>query len=104
MIQIEPERTHQLLRLANIYEQTRATTSWPSRPDRRPRKAEPNDPAVYMQLAGFYNRQGDFDKTIEALNERTKIEPNNPEASTTPWPPTTGTRPIATSDSPTRRR
>ena len=42
--------------------------------------AKPNDPNVYMQLAGYYNRQGDFEKTIEALNERVKIEPNNPEA------------------------
>ena len=32
------------------------------------------------QLAGFYNRQGRFDKTIEALNQRAEIEPNNPEA------------------------
>ena len=29
--------------------------------------AKPNDPAVYMQLAGYYNRQGQFDKTIDAL-------------------------------------
>jgi tetratricopeptide (TPR) repeat protein len=31
-------------------------------------------------LAGYYNRQGDFTKTIATLNERIKIEPNNPEA------------------------
>ena len=33
-----------------------------------------------MQLAGFYNRQGRFDKTIEALEARAAAEPNNPEA------------------------
>ena len=33
-----------------------------------------------MQLAGFYNSQGDFDKTIAAVTDRTKVEPNNPEA------------------------
>ena len=32
--------------------------------------AKPNDPAVYMQLAGYYNRQGDFAKTMEALDQR----------------------------------
>jgi predicted Zn-dependent protease len=32
-----------------------------------------------MQLAGFYNSQGDFDKTIAAVSDRTRIEPNNPE-------------------------
>ncbi len=41
--------------------------------------AKPNDPDVYMQLAGFYNRQGRFDKTIEAIEERAIKEPNNPE-------------------------
>jgi tetratricopeptide (TPR) repeat protein len=40
----------------------------------------PNNPDVYMQLAGYFNRQGDFDKTIQYLNERTRIEANNPEA------------------------
>jgi tetratricopeptide (TPR) repeat protein len=44
------------------------------------RDAKPNDPAVYLQLANFYNAQGDFEKTIEFLNERIKIEPTNPEA------------------------
>jgi hypothetical protein len=33
-----------------------------------------------MQLAGFYNSQGDFDKTIQALRDRIAVEPNNPEA------------------------
>jgi len=31
-------------------------------------------------LASYYNRQGQFDKTIEALEERAAKEPNNPEA------------------------
>ena len=38
-----------------------------------------DDPTVYLQLAGFYNRSGDFDQTIEALRERARIEPDNPE-------------------------
>ena len=33
-----------------------------------------------MNIAGFYQRQGNFDKMIEAVQERTKQEPNNPEA------------------------
>ena len=44
------------------------------------KEAKPSDPAVYMTLAGYYNRQGQFDKTIEALEERAAKEPNNPEA------------------------
>jgi tetratricopeptide (TPR) repeat protein len=35
---------------------------------------------VYMQMAGFYNRQGQFDKTIESLEQRASREPNNPES------------------------
>jgi hypothetical protein len=33
-----------------------------------------------MQMAAYYNRQGRFDKTIEALEARAAAEPNNPEA------------------------
>ena len=33
-----------------------------------------------MQLAGYYNRQNEFDKTIDALTQRASVEPNNPEA------------------------
>ena len=39
-----------------------------------------DDPNVYLQLAGFYNRNEEFDKTIDALRERSALEPNNPEA------------------------
>ena len=38
------------------------------------------DSGVYMTLAAFYNREGQFDKTMQALNERAEKEPNNPEA------------------------
>ncbi len=31
-------------------------------------------------LAGYYNRQGEFEKTMEAWKARAKAEPNNPEA------------------------
>ena len=50
-----------------------------------------------MQLAAFYNRQGKFDKTMEALNQRAAADPNNPEALLHDRRPTTGTRPSATS-------
>jgi len=39
-----------------------------------------NDPQVYSALAGYYLRQGKFDKTMEALQKRAEAEPNNPEA------------------------
>ena len=41
---------------------------------------DPADPTVYLQLAGYYNRQGQFDKTIAALEQRAEKEPTNPEA------------------------
>ena len=42
--------------------------------------ARPNEAAVYLQLAGFYQRQGQFGKAIEALEQRAEKEPTNPEA------------------------
>ena len=57
-----------------------ATTSAPSSScSRRARRSRTTRRST-CTLAGFYNRQGDFDKTMEALQERTKQEPNNPEA------------------------
>jgi tetratricopeptide (TPR) repeat protein len=30
-------------------------------------------------MSGFYNRQGDFPKTMEALHKAAELEPNNPQ-------------------------
>jgi tetratricopeptide (TPR) repeat protein len=38
------------------------------------------DALGYSVLAGYYDRQGNFDKTMEAWENRAKVEPNNPEA------------------------
>jgi predicted Zn-dependent protease len=44
------------------------------------KEAKPGDPAVYMTLAGYYNRQGQFEKTIKELEDRASRDPKNPEA------------------------
>ena len=41
---------------------------------------KPSESTVYTTLAAFYDRQGEFDKTINALNERAEHDPKNPEA------------------------
>ena len=46
---------------------------------RKAKAVKPNDPTVLASLAGYYNRQGDFPKTIEALEQAAALEPNNPE-------------------------
>jgi tetratricopeptide (TPR) repeat protein len=46
----------------------------------RAKEVAPNNVDVQLQLAGFYNSQGDFDKTMEAFQSRIQLEPNNPEA------------------------
>jgi tetratricopeptide (TPR) repeat protein len=40
---------------------------------------KPNDASVYAAEASFYNRQGEFPKTIAALQKAADLEPNNPE-------------------------
>jgi tetratricopeptide (TPR) repeat protein len=40
----------------------------------------PRSVDVQLQLAGFYNRQGEFEKTMDAFERRIELEPNNPEA------------------------
>jgi tetratricopeptide (TPR) repeat protein len=41
---------------------------------------KPTAGAGYVALADFYNRQGQFEKTMEAWQKRAEAEPNNPEA------------------------
>jgi TonB family protein len=42
-------------------------------------KAQAKDPKAFLIAAGFYNRRGEFDKTIAALSQRAQLEPTNPE-------------------------
>jgi TonB family protein len=43
------------------------------------RAASPSSKEVVLALAAFYNRQGDFDKTIAALEAAAQLEPDNPQ-------------------------
>src|SRR5690606_9224391 len=43
-------------------------------------EVNPDSPLAYQILAHYYNRQGEFDKTVEAFQRRAELEPNNPEA------------------------
>jgi tetratricopeptide (TPR) repeat protein len=58
---------------AAVYDEAEQVLLWA-------KERRPDDPNVYMQLASFYNRQGDFPKTIDALKQRAAREPDNPEA------------------------
>jgi tetratricopeptide (TPR) repeat protein len=79
MILDDPENPENYFRLAQLYEEAglfedaeaiyRAVQTFSA-----------NDSLVYLQLAGFYNRAGEFDLTISALEERAKIDSENPEA------------------------
>jgi TonB family protein len=44
------------------------------------RQNVPTDKSVLTSLAGFYNRQGSFEKTIEALEAAERIDPTDPTA------------------------
>src|SRR5262245_10995937 len=41
------------------------------------RQANPKDKKLVMALAGFYNRQGDFDKTMSALETAEQLDPTD---------------------------
>src|SRR3954470_20127655 len=79
MIQAEPGEPTAYFQLAKLYEDAgvydAAEKMYLAGKDAKPAASD-----GYMQVAGFYNRQGQFDKTIEALEQRAKREPNNPEA------------------------
>jgi tetratricopeptide (TPR) repeat protein len=79
MIQLEPEEPSNYFALAKIYEDAGAYAE-AEQMLLRAKEVRPNDATVYMQLAGYYNRQNEFDKTIDALEQRAAREPQNPEA------------------------
>ena len=68
------------------------------------RGPEAERPSVYTNLAAYYNRQGDFPKTIDSLQKAADLPRTTPRA-TTSSAPTTGTRLARTSASlrPSRR-
>lgn len=79
MIEMEPNDPTNYHVLGKVYEDAAriedAETAY--------RKAIELNPQLidsYQILAGFYNRQGDFENTLAAMNERAKIDSNNPEA------------------------
>lgn len=42
------------------------------------KNAKPDDPGIYAVIAAHYNRQGEIEKTIQALEEGASKEPTNP--------------------------
>ena len=43
------------------------------------REVKPKQPEVYAALSAFYNRQGEFEKTVDALNTAADLQPENPQ-------------------------
>src|SRR5918995_5683294 len=46
---------------------------------KKAREVKPDVPSVYTTISGFYNRQGRFDKTMEALHKAADLKPNDPQ-------------------------
>ena len=79
LIQMDPGNPDNYVALARIYEDA---GFYPEAEEMllKAKEVKSSDPNVYNQLAGFYKRQDQLDKTIDALEQRAKLEPNNPEA------------------------
>ena len=79
LIESDPANPDNYFRLAKLYEDSglyaEAEQVYLQVADLRA-----DDPTVYLQMAGFYDRNEEFEKTIEALRQRSAIEPDNPEA------------------------
>lgn len=43
------------------------------------RQVAPKNKAVLLTLSGFYNRQGQFDKTMQALEDAEQLDPTDPK-------------------------
>jgi predicted Zn-dependent protease len=79
MIQLDPGETENYFMLAKIYDDAGV---YENEEDvlLKAKEIKPNDPLVYMNLAGYYKRQGQTEKMIKATEDRAAREPNNPEA------------------------
>jgi tetratricopeptide (TPR) repeat protein len=79
LIAMEPNEPVNYEALGRLYEDAKRTDD-AERSYKKAVEVRPNDGATYVTLAGFYNREGNFPKTMEALAGRAKAEPNNPDA------------------------
>ena len=79
MIRAEPGDPANYFMLAHLYEDA-GENEEAERIFVAAKDARPNDASVYTSLASFYNRQGKFTKTIDALEQRAAKESTNPEA------------------------
>ena len=79
MIRMSPNDAGNYFALAKIYEDA-GRYEEAEQALMKARDANPNDVTVYVQMSGFYNRQGDqFDKTMEALHKAADIRPDDPQ-------------------------
>lgn len=79
MIQLEPNEASHYFSLARIYEDS-GEYELAEETLMQVKNVRSKDPAVFAYLAGYYERQGDFEKMLGALTDRVSLEPNNPEA------------------------
>jgi tetratricopeptide (TPR) repeat protein len=78
IIALDPSEPNNYMALAKLYEDAGRYDDAEAQ-FAKAKAAKPNDASVLASLAGYYNRQGDFPKTIEALEQAAALEPNNPE-------------------------
>jgi tetratricopeptide (TPR) repeat protein len=78
IIALDPTEPTNYLALAKLYEDSGRYDDAEAQ-YAKAKEVKPNDTSVLASEAGFYNRQGDFPKTIAALETITRLEPNNPE-------------------------
>jgi len=78
IIALDPQEPANYMALAKLYED-RGRYDDAEAQYTKAKEVKPNDATVLAAEAGYYNRQGDFAKTIDALEKAAALEPNNPE-------------------------
>ena len=78
LIQLDPGEPANYYQLAKLYEDAGESEA-AEKVYVAAKNAKPTDVNTYIQLAGYYNRQGNFSKAIDAFEQRAEREPNNPE-------------------------
>ena len=79
MIEMEPNEPSNYHVLGKVYEDA-AQMEQAEAAYRKAIELNPSLSDSHQILAGFFNRQGDFDNTLAAMAERARIDSNNPEA------------------------